>query len=152
MVELAKERVPQGNFSGIDAVTLPFESESFDVVILFAVLTCIPDWDDQKRLIDEIDRVLQPGGTILMSGYPLQTDQRNLDRYAKCESIYDDYGLFEVDEGQALLRHHRQNWFERLFEPFTILKQRQIEIKTMNGNPSIIVQMAIKKTENRQTS
>ena len=145
MIELAKERVPQGNFLEIDAGTLPFESESLDLVILFAVLTCIPDWDDQKRLIDQIDHVLRPGGIILMSGYPLQTDQRNLDRYVKYEPIYGDYGLFEIDEGQVLLRHHSNDWFERLFERFTILKQRRIEIVTMNGHRSTIVQMGMKK-------
>lgn len=48
-----------------DGSTLPIKSESIDAVLLFAVLTCVPDDDNQRIVLAEIERVLRPGGFAL---------------------------------------------------------------------------------------
>jgi ubiquinone/menaquinone biosynthesis C-methylase UbiE len=50
-----------------DAETLPFEDESFDLVIGHAILHHIPDLAQAFR---EFARVLAPGGTVLFAGEP----------------------------------------------------------------------------------
>jgi ubiquinone/menaquinone biosynthesis C-methylase UbiE len=59
-----------------DAESLPFEDESFDLVIGHAILHHIPDL---RRAFREFARVLAPGGTVLFAGEP----SRYGDRLAK---------------------------------------------------------------------
>ncbi|CAB4946544.1 unannotated protein [freshwater metagenome] len=58
-----------------DAERLPFEDDSFDLVLGHAVLHHIPDLE---RAFSEFHRVLKPGGAILFAGEP----SRNGDRIA----------------------------------------------------------------------
>ena len=50
-----------------DAAELPFEDESFDLVLGHAVLHHLPDLD---RVFAELHRVLAPGGTLFFAGEP----------------------------------------------------------------------------------
>ena len=50
-----------------DAAELPFEDESFDLVLGHAVLHHLPDLD---RCFAEFMRVLKPGGTLFFAGEP----------------------------------------------------------------------------------
>ena len=56
-----------------DAETLPFEDESFDLVLGHAVLHHIPDLD---RAFSEFKRVLRPGGLIVFAGEPSRYGDR----------------------------------------------------------------------------
>lgn len=46
-----------------DAVALPFADDSFDIGALAQVLYLIPDW---QRALDELLRVVRPGGSLLL--------------------------------------------------------------------------------------
>ena len=56
-----------------EAESLPFEDESFDVVLGHAVLHHIPDLD---RAFSEFFRVLRPGGSIIFCGEPSRYGDR----------------------------------------------------------------------------
>jgi ubiquinone/menaquinone biosynthesis C-methylase UbiE len=56
-----------------EAETLPFEDESFDLVLGHAVLHHIPDLD---RAFAEFRRVLRPGGVIVFAGEPSRYGDR----------------------------------------------------------------------------
>jgi len=56
-----------------DAAALPFEDESFDLVLGHAVLHHLPDLD---RAFGEFRRVLAPGGTLLFAGEPSRHGDR----------------------------------------------------------------------------
>lgn len=56
-----------------DAEQLPFEDESFDLVIGHAILHHIPDL---ARAFAEFERVLVPGGTVLFAGEPSRYGDR----------------------------------------------------------------------------
>ena len=56
-----------------EAETLPFEDESFDLVLGHAVLHHIPDLD---RAFAEFKRVLRPGGRIVFAGEPSRYGDR----------------------------------------------------------------------------
>lgn len=66
MLVMAKERLEGKGFANVeyykaDAVSLPLESESFDVVFLVAVLGELPD---RSSCLQEIRRVLRPEGML----------------------------------------------------------------------------------------
>lgn len=54
----------------VDAETLPFPDNSFDLVLGHAILHHIPDLDQAFR---EFNRVLKPGGKIFFAGEPSRT-------------------------------------------------------------------------------
>ena len=56
-----------------DAAELPFDDESFDLVLGHAVLHHLPDLD---RAFAEFHRVLAPGGTVLFAGEPSRDGDR----------------------------------------------------------------------------
>lgn len=80
---------------------------SVDLVLLFAVLTCIPLDEGQRDLLREISRVLN-------------RDLRNLERYDRYAEEYGIYGIFELTEG-VVVRHHRKEWIEELLVHSTTL-------------------------------
>jgi len=46
-----------------DALALPFANDTFDLAILASVLYLIRDW---RAALDEVGRVIRPGGTVLL--------------------------------------------------------------------------------------
>ena len=56
-----------------DAAELPFDDESFDLVLGHAVLHHLPDLD---RAFAELHRVLKPGGTLFFAGEPSRSGDR----------------------------------------------------------------------------
>ena len=112
-----------------------FDANSFDAVILFAVLTCIISDDEQLRLLKEAARILKPGGIIYINDFLLNSDERNVSRYNEYSEKYQKYGVFELPEG-AIIRHHDLSWVEESVGHFKQLKLEQVIYTTMNGNKS----------------
>lgn len=147
MIAAARRDVPGVQFQQVAGGALPFADGAFDAVLLFAVLTCIASSAAQRALLGELRRVLQPGGLLLVSDYPLQVDARNVARYEAFvaergrEAAMDDlpYGVFRLPDG-ALVRHHTPAWFDTLFSGFRVEDQLTFDAVTMNGNPARIAQ------------
>jgi ubiquinone/menaquinone biosynthesis C-methylase UbiE len=126
---------PYLNLIKNDSDTLPFSDNEFDAVLLIAVLTCLPDPEEQKALILEISRVLKNDGILYINDYLLNNDKRNLHRYQKYHDKYGTYGIFELPEG-AVLRHHSTKYILELTKDFNELVFENIIYDTMNGNKS----------------
>lgn len=139
MLALALDEVRDARLVRNDGQNLPFKSESFDLVLLFAVLTCIPDSGEQRILLGEAERVLRTGGLLYISDLLINDDQRNRERYQKYTAVYGCYGIFELPEG-AVVRHHRKEWIEELMNPFEELEYEPFTVTTMNGNASAAFQ------------
>ncbi|MFE9763492.1 class I SAM-dependent methyltransferase [Streptomyces sp. NPDC005808] len=145
MIAEARRVHPGMRFAVLDTPpTLALPDESVDAVLLFAVLTCIPGDDAQRRLIGELSRVLKPGGLLYLSDLLLQDDQRNRDRYASFAEQYGTYGVFRTDDG-AVCRHHAHDWFSSLLAGFDSLNTRHITVSTMNGHESAGIQILARK-------
>jgi len=65
----------------------------------------------------------------------LQTDPRNLERYERDVRKYGIYGVFELPEG-VTVRHHDRQWIESLLHGYELLALDEVEVQTMNGNPT----------------
>ncbi|WP_326573317.1 class I SAM-dependent methyltransferase [Actinacidiphila glaucinigra] len=83
LIERGRQMTPDLRFAVLESPpTVACAAASFDVVVLFAVLTCVPDDDAQRALVAELSRVLVPGGLLYVSDLLLQDDTRNQHRYS----------------------------------------------------------------------
>ncbi|MEV5705223.1 class I SAM-dependent methyltransferase [Actinoallomurus sp. NPDC052274] len=137
---------PDLRFAVLEAPpALEYPSAGFDLVLLFAVLTCVPDDGAQRALVAELSRVLAPGGLLYVSDVLLQDDQRNRDRYASYARRFDaPYGVFATDDG-AVCRHHDLAGLRALLSDFEPVDERRIDVTTMNGNRTRGVQFLSRK-------
>lgn len=145
LIARARQEWPAASFSVIDAPpTLPHPDGSFDAVLLFAVLTCIPTDAGQRELIAELNRLLRPGGLLYVSDMCLQSDERNRARYGAFAAEYGVYGVFETGDG-AVCRHHEPAWLRSLLNGFDQATDRQVQVETMNGHPAQITQLLARR-------
>ena len=135
MIERGKREFPFFDLRVSKNNMIDIEPASVDAVILFAVLTCIIDDEAQIKLIEEIQRALKPGGIIYINDFLVNDDERNTNRYNNFLSKYNNYGVFELEEG-AVLRHHNENWIKKLTSEFNNKEYNHITFKTMNGHTS----------------
>ena len=77
-IETAKKISPNIDFHCGDASRLPYENETFDIVIQFTMFTSILDRGMKKSIASEMMRVLKPDGILLWYDYYMN-NPRNLD-------------------------------------------------------------------------
>lgn len=144
MIARARAEQPGPCFGVLEAPpVLDLPDASVDLVLLLAVLTCIPADEDQRRLVAELHRVLAPGGRMVVSDLPLQEDERNQARYARFAPLH-GHGVFETADG-AICRHHAVSWLVNLLAAFRIADTRHVTVPTMNGHPGTAAQfLAVK--------
>jgi SAM-dependent methyltransferase len=135
MLKRARHEVPNSRLVRNDGKDLPIKSETFDAVLLFAVLTCIPNDNDQQILVRELERVIRPGGLLYISDLLVNADLRNRQRYERDGERFNCYGVFELPEG-VIVRHHSKAWIEQLTASFERLEDEPFTVTTMNGNSS----------------
>jgi SAM-dependent methyltransferase len=136
MIALARERFPTLTFAELTSPPhLPLPDLSVDATLLFAVLTCVPTDQGQRAIVEEVGRVLRPGGLFYVSDLWLQTDERNRERYVRDEPKYGIFGVFDLPEG-VTVRHHDPRWIDTLTRDFETLALDHINIQTMNGHPA----------------
>ncbi len=114
---------------------IPFEENTFDAVILFGVLTCVPDNEAQKELLANIKRVLKPGGIIYINDFLLNSGLKRWLFYKKAQKKTGIYGAFETYDG-VTVRHHAEDYILKLLSDFKTLDYQKLVIPTMNGNKS----------------
>lgn len=144
MIGRARKENPFARYVRNSGSDIPFSDNSFDAVLLLAVLTCIPDSNEQSRLFSEMYRVLKDGGILYLSDLLINSDRRNKERYKRFEAKYGCYGIFELEEG-ATLRHHTREYLERLASPFKTIYQQEFQVETMNGHKSRAIRMIFRK-------
>jgi SAM-dependent methyltransferase len=145
LIARACEQQPGARFGVLDTPPrLNHSDGSVDVVLLFAVLTCMPTDAGQRELVAELHRVLRPGGLLYLSDLCLQEDQRNRSRYQEFAAKYGIYGVFETGDG-AICRHHTLDWLHDLLADFDLAATREITVETMNGHPARATQLLLSK-------
>ena len=145
MLGRCRKEVSQFRLIRNDGKGLPLKPNSLDAVLLFAVLTCIPDSNEQRILLTAVEQALRPGGLIYLSDLLLNDDARNRERYQRFHEVYKCYGVFELPEGVAV-RHHHKEWIEELTRSFRQLEYEPFKVITMNGNTSAAFQYLGRKS------
>lgn len=145
MLDRATAIVPSARLVLGNGFPSPLPDASFDLALLFAVLTTIPDDRNQRALIEDVRRVLRPGGYLYVSDLPLQTDARRIARYERSRPEGLPYGTFALDGGRAVMRHHTDDWFDELFAAFRIVDRAALSVATMRGRTADAVQYLLRK-------
>lgn len=135
MIERGKRQFPYLDLRVKDGTGISLPDASVDAVLLLAVLTCIWKNEEQEQLLTEIERVLKPQGILYVNDFLLNTDARNLARYAEYKETCGIYGVFELPEG-AVCRHHEETWIKQLLRDFSEREYSRLTFTTMNGNRS----------------
>lgn len=135
MIKRGLREYPNLNLVANPDGAIPFENNTFDAVILFGVLTCVPDNEAQKELLNDIKRVLKPGGVIYINDFLLNSGFKRWLFYKKAQKETGIYGAFKTYDG-ATVRHHADSYILELLSEFETLDYKKFVIPTMNGNKS----------------
>ena len=71
LVAIAKKKYPDHNFIIANALSLPLEDVSFDIIYSIAVLHHIPSQEMRLAFLKEAKRVLRPGGQLVLTVWNL---------------------------------------------------------------------------------
>ena len=96
-------------------------------------MTCLPREDDQTALLDELKRVLRPGGLLYTSDLMMQSDARNRARYDEGRARYGEEGVFDHPEG-VTFSHLTPNRIAHIDARFQRVAWVELDLETMNGN------------------
>jgi len=73
LLKIAEERsdfkLPKQTFIKADVLHLPFPENSFDVIFFIAVFHHVPSSNFRLKVLQEIKRVLKPGGLLIMTNW-----------------------------------------------------------------------------------
>lgn len=116
-----------------------FPPASLDGILLFAVLTCIPDWEEQYKLVRSLSGMLKSGGKVYISDYYLQAAYLAQHKYEPSPNPV-HLGSFSHPEGLRL-RHHTREWIRELLNEWHILEEWEVPVHTMNGNAATAFQL-----------
>lgn len=135
--DFAPKMVERGRKQGCEihlteSGVIPLPDESTDLVILSTVLCCISDKGEQKRVFDEIFRVLKPEGVVYVTDFLVSSHY--LEKYRLGRDQGYDWGVYTTSEG-ALVRHYTIERIMELLAPFELVWFEQFRFKTMNNNP-----------------
>ncbi|MGE0171906.1 MAG: class I SAM-dependent methyltransferase [Oligoflexales bacterium] len=123
------------------AESLPGGSNTFDLVLLVAILTTITDLDEEQKAIDEALRVLRPGGILFVNDMLVSSRGRP---YEFFEDRHGRYGRFLVDS-KHYVKHCSEERFKALLGKFEIETIDRVEWLSMNGNLDTGVSIICKK-------
>jgi ubiquinone/menaquinone biosynthesis C-methylase UbiE/uncharacterized protein YbaR (Trm112 family) len=62
-------KVPGISFVRADICKLPFASKVFDKIICANLLQHLPNWEQRKKCVEQLARVVKPAGTVVMTAH-----------------------------------------------------------------------------------
>jgi SAM-dependent methyltransferase len=133
MIRRGRHQYPHLRLEALGSSGFSYPANSFDAVLLIAVLTCIPEDQGQQALLAALKAVLRPGALLYISDYLLQADERNQQRYQQHLAELGRYGVFRLPEG-AVVRHHSREWLQGLTHDLETVSVAQVDATTMNGH------------------
>ena len=82
LIAIARKNYPQARFDIGEMTTLPYANASFSVIICVATFNHLPTVATRLQALQEMKRVLKPGGIILMTNWNVLSDnaQKYIDK------------------------------------------------------------------------
>jgi ubiquinone/menaquinone biosynthesis C-methylase UbiE len=128
MIERACVEHPQMTFTVADATSLPEPDRSFDVVVISALLTCVPAPERQRKVVQEIERVLRPAGAV-----------HGVEFLRQPNTAYPDGGAFH-SRYDIPMWHFERDELRRLFGSFRAWTSWSLTVPSLSGTPADILQ------------
>jgi len=129
LLKIAKKQYPQHHFIQSSMLQLPFPNQSFDIVACVAALQHIPSAAYRLQALQEMQRVLKPGGTVFMMNWNL-AEQNNYQRYiVAIDQGYDadDYLIpWKNDQGEIQAQRYYHGF--RIAELAELCKNTELQI------------------------
>jgi ubiquinone/menaquinone biosynthesis C-methylase UbiE len=116
MIHRGNLEYPHLSLISIDSPTLKYPDNHFDAIVLCAVLTCIPENQEKLVVIQELQRVLKPGGIVHIVEYCSEEDR-----------------IFKSKFG-VMMHHQSSDELRILFNGFNKLRFNIAQSPTMSGN------------------
>lgn len=121
LIKIARERFkdfPNAKFLVADAIEMPFDDNSFDIVYSIAVLHHIPSYEFRKKMLSEAGRVARPGSPVIVTVWNLW--QKRYYRFIVREALKKLAGKSEVDLGDCFIPWKRGAGMMRYCHAFTV--------------------------------
>ncbi|MEX2577564.1 MAG: class I SAM-dependent methyltransferase [Verrucomicrobiales bacterium] len=107
-----------GKFEVTDGQRIDLPCDSFDAVLCYDVITNFPSVEEFASLLEEMIRVVKPGGRVMVGSIP--DEEKKADAARLGEKVIEEYGAFEQPEESLRQRFYR--WISRR------LKEAEIQI------------------------
>jgi ubiquinone/menaquinone biosynthesis C-methylase UbiE len=104
LLDVARERVPTATFLQGDAARLPLAGDVADLGVYVATLHHLPGRRLRRRSLDELARVLVPGGEALVSAWSTEHDR--FDAPAGAETGFDTHVDWTLPGGETVPRFY----------------------------------------------
>jgi SAM-dependent methyltransferase len=145
-INMAKKKYshPRLEYRALDALDLPFESESFDVAVSFENIEHVAD---RRRYLEGCARVLKKGGQLILSAPNADFFRRTgtLNPFHLSEPTYDELKvdlqtLFRVEEEHeqsTVVKMGRDSWLQLFEARKVILVRLENRLRTLIGVPLV---------------
>jgi len=117
LIKIAKNRYAEANFQVADALKLPFSDNYFDKVYSIAVFQHIPSKEFRQQFLNEVKRVLKPGGFLFLTVWNLW-NWNNIKTLTK-NSILKVFGLSKLDFKDFFLSNKNSFFNDFYYHAFT---------------------------------
>jgi SAM-dependent methyltransferase len=144
MIARGRREYPGLDLRHITGLPLDEPDGAFDAVLLFAVLTCVPDDAEQRGLIAELRRLLRPGGLLYVSDYLLQPGDRYGSRYEAGRARHGVWGVWDREDG-GVFRHHSRAALGALLSGFELAAERNVDTRTLSGAAISAIQLLLRR-------
>jgi len=92
-----------GHVTNGNMTNLPFDNNSFDYIICIAVYHHLDNNDDRKKALNEMYRVLKPGGKIFIQVWAMEQPMNSKRKFTK----RDEMVSWKNKDGTILYRYYR---------------------------------------------
>ncbi len=112
-VAIQKNQDPSVTFSVGDAACLTYEDKTFDAIFDFGIIHHIPNWKD---CLKELQRVLKPGGTLVLEDLSIETFTTRFGKILRrllvhpYDSMYTKKEFFHYLESQGFKIIHKAEY------------------------------------------
>ncbi|MCH9631710.1 MAG: hypothetical protein S4CHLAM6_00270 [Chlamydiae bacterium] len=113
----------------------PLLDNECDLAIMSTILCCTVEWESQVKIVEEMRRILKPGGALYLADFLVSDQPRYKEKYEEGFEKFNQWGLYTTNE-DITVRHHTTRWIMDLLKNFNIQWFEQIDFKTMNNNPA----------------
>ena len=135
MIQFAKENIDditRIRFLNMDATTMPFEDNEFDIVLSFGVLHHIGGW---KKALREISRVLRPQGFFIFGDLAYSRFTTKI-----FSPIIKNYGVYTIDDIIHCLKKNNFKVIHRERSTGMVMKYHSIVFQNIKQNYDNIVE------------